>query len=161
MSEQQIQEIIETKYMPVIPLRGVTLLPGVLFHFDAGRDITMKAVKAAMKKDQFVVIVSQKDGSVEEPSSDDFHQVGTVATVKQIVRLSGKTMRVIVSGIQRAYVEGITSEDGYLSAHVTPFAETEVPSWNSIELEAILRSIKELFQLYYKARLECTFAQGN
>ena len=92
--------------LPLIPLRGLMVFPHMVLHFDVGRARSVAALEQAMVEDQQVFLVAQRDGDIEEPSTEDFCQVGTVAMIKQVLNLPGDTIRVLVEGRQRALLKG-------------------------------------------------------
>ena len=95
------------KKMPLVALRNMTVLPGMLIHFDVSRKFNIAALEAAMLDDQRVFLVMQRDPDVEEPKAEDLHEGGTAATVKQIMKLPGNLLRVRVSGVERGRVKGM------------------------------------------------------
>ena len=91
--------------MPLIALRNVAVLPGMLVHFDVNRKISIQAIEQAMKSDQMIFAVMQRDAAVEEPTSDDLYPVGCVARIKQIIKLPGNLVRVLITGEQRGELD--------------------------------------------------------
>ena len=82
--------------LPTIPLRGVSIFPGSVTHFDVGREKSIKALEIAMVNEQTIFLTTQKDPDVEQPSPEDYYEVGTIAEVKQMLRMPGEIMRVLV-----------------------------------------------------------------
>ena len=88
--------------LPVLPLRGIVVFPGCVTHFDVGRSRSARAVEEAMRADQMIFLVAQRDVQCDEPKKTDLYSVGTVAYVRQILRLPGDNMRILVEGKYRA-----------------------------------------------------------
>lgn len=104
---------VSTRTIPVIPLRGLVVFPYMMLHFDVGRQISLKALEQAMENDQLVLLLSQKDPKQEEPTPDDMYQFGTVAKVKQMLKLPSETSRILVEGLYRARVIRYLSTNPY------------------------------------------------
>lgn len=132
--------------MPLIPLRGITVFPNMIIHFDIGRDKSLKAIEAAMLKDEKILLVTQKDTSIEEPTLDELYEVGTIVSIKQIVKLKPPFLKVLVEGEKRAKVIEIT-EDEYMHAEIEEIEETIE---DNLEIEALMRTVGDLFENYAK-----------
>lgn len=104
---------VTKRTIPVIPLRGLVVFPYMMLHFDVGRQISLKALEEAMNSDQQVLLLAQKDPKQEEPSPEDLYQYGTVAKIKQMLKLPSETSRILVEGLSRAKVIGYVSVDPY------------------------------------------------
>ena len=100
----------ETQVMPAVALRGITILPDMIVHFDVSRKKSIRAIEEAMTKDQRIFLITQKDPKVEEPSEDDLYKIGTVAMIKQVAKAPKDMLRVLVEGMERA--ELMQLEDG-------------------------------------------------
>ncbi len=137
-----------TRKMPVVALRGMTILPGMLIHFDVNRSFSIAAVEEAMRTNQEVLLITQKDSEISEPEKEDFYQIGTVASVKQLIRMPGNLLRVMVSGIERGKLIDILSKDPYYLAEVESYLQ-EAIELTQQEREAMLRSIKDLLNAYF------------
>ena len=137
------------KVMPAIALRGTTILPDMIVHFDISRPESVKAVEEAMTQDQKIFLITQKDPQVENPGMNDLYKVGTVALVKQVVKLPKDVLRVLVEGVERAELVGLEEELSYLEAEIAGF-ETEEEKLSENVKEAMIRSMKEIFQAYCK-----------
>ncbi|MGN1140701.1 MAG: endopeptidase La [Oliverpabstia sp.] len=137
------------KVMPAIALRGTTILPDMIVHFDISREKSVKAVEEAMTQDQKIFLVTQKDPKVEEPTIDDLYKIGTVAMVKQVVKMPKGVLRVLVEGLERAELVELEEEIAYLEAEVAGF-ETEEQVLPDNLKEAMVRSIKDIFLVYCK-----------
>ncbi len=133
--------------MPVIALRGLTVFPNVLIHFDVAREISIKALEEAMSSGSPVFLVGQKDISEERPEEKDLYTVGTISNVRQILRTPGDNVRVMVEGVSRGGLERLTRTVPYLEAEVQPIPN-ERNERNSAKAEALIRSTYELFQQY-------------
>lgn len=132
--------------LPVIALRGTTILPEMIVHFDVSRTRSIKAVEAAMLKEQKVFLVTQKDPENENPGLLDLYKIGTVAYIKQVVKLPKDVLRVLVEGVSRAELLRLERENPYLEGQVGIIEEEDIEDHNV--KEAILRNIKESFHAY-------------
>jgi len=139
-------ELHDCDTIPVIALRGLTVFPNVLIHFDVARDISIKALEAAMKSGQPILLVGQKDIAVETPEASDLYTVGTVANVRQILRMPGDNIRVMVEGECRGMLLQLTQEEPYLKADVQRLEEQSFR--NNAKTEALMRATYDLFQTY-------------
>ena len=139
----------ETQVMPAVALRGITILPDMIVHFDVSRKKSIRAIEEAMTKDQRIFLITQKDSKVEDPSEDDLYKIGTVAMIKQVAKVPKDMLRVLVEGMERA--ELIQLEDGlsYLEAKVDVIEQEEENLPDTVK-EAMLRSMRELFGVYCK-----------
>ena len=133
--------------LPAIALRGTTILPDMIVHFDVSRGRSIKAIEAAMLHDQKIFLVTQKDPEVEKPELSELYQVGTVAYIKQVVKLPHDLLRVQVEGIERAELLGLEQEEPFLKAETALFEPDGAQYTKSLK-EAMFRSIQELFQRY-------------
>ena len=133
--------------LPAIALRGTTILPDMIVHFDVSRERSIKAIEAAMLHDQKIFLVTQKDPKVEKPELSELYQVGTVAYIKQVVKLPHDLLRVLVEGIERAELLGLEQEEPFLKAETALFEPDGAQYTKSLK-EAMFRSIQELFQRY-------------
>ncbi|HIX60311.1 MAG TPA: endopeptidase La [Candidatus Blautia gallistercoris] len=134
--------------LPAIALRGTTILPDMIVHFDISRARSVKAVEAAMLEDQKIFLVTQKNPEVEYPGQDEVYQIGVIAYVKQVVKLPQNILRVLVEGTERAQLLSFQEMEPYLKAEVARFPEEEEPVLNANMEEAMLRNMKELFHAY-------------
>ncbi len=142
----------ELRVMPAVALRGLVVFPDMFIHFDVGREKSINALKKAMDTDQEIFLVTQKDISVDDPDYSELYEIGVIATVKQVLKLPGKSgnVRVAVEGICRArLVEGINAGKGnYLKAMVFPITEPEVKIDSVDYAKALVRHSKDLFAEY-------------
>ena len=133
--------------LPAIALRGTTILPGMIVHFDVSRERSVKAIEAAMLHDQKIFLVTQIDPEVETPDLAGVYRVGTIAYIKQVVKLPHDLLRVLVEGIERAELLGLEQEEPFLKAETALFEPDGAQYTKSLK-EAMFRSIQELFQRY-------------
>jgi ATP-dependent Lon protease len=140
-------EPIQPVVLPALALRGLTVFPNMLIHFDVSRDASIKALDAAMSTSQPIFLVAQRDLSVEEPNFSDLYTVGTISNVRQILRLPGDTVRVMVEGISRGRLREITQLTPHLQASVdTVFSENR--GKYASRTEALIRQTYTLFEHY-------------
>lgn len=133
------------KSIPMVPLRGMTVLPREVIHFDVSRKKSIKAIQEVMAGDQKIFLVTQKQIEMEEVTREDLQDVGTIAEIKQIVKMPKKILRVLVTGKERAYLDGLDSTEPFYRADVTvtdryPYVEAE-----PVEQEAMLRTLRDVF----------------
>ena len=140
----------ETKILPVVALRGITVLPDMIVHFDVTREKSIQAVEKAMQGEQTVFLVAQQNSEVDEPEIEDLYKIGVTANIKQVIKLPTKTVRVMVEGLSRAEMLSLQTEEGCFMASVMELEEI-VPEFEEQETEAMLRNLKELFGVYGKA----------
>ena len=145
MTEQDNQTPVTA--MSVLALRGMTVFPNMLIHFDVGRDISVKALDEAMTSGSPIFLVAQKDLSVEAPKEADLCRVGTISNVRQILRLPENNMRVMVEGSARGRLSRLTQLTPYLAGEVEEIA-SESSLRNSAKTEALIRQTYELFGRY-------------
>jgi ATP-dependent Lon protease len=100
--------------LPLIPLRGITIFPYMVLHFDVGREKSILALEGAMLTEQRIFLTAQKDVKTEEPGEEDIFKTGTICNIKQILKLPGDTVRVLVEGESRAVLRKYISEDPFL-----------------------------------------------
>lgn len=139
----------EIKVMPLVALRNIAVLPGMLLHFDVNRKISIQAVEQAMKSDQMIFAVMQKDASVNEPTIDDLYQVGCVARIKQIIKLPGNLIRVLITGEKRGELDYLVSVSPYFSAQLTVTEQETSASFSAVEQRAMLGTLHDLLQVYF------------
>ncbi len=135
----------KTVNLPLIPLRGLSIFPYMVLHFDVGRKKSIKALEAAMAKDQRIFLTTQFDIDNDSPESTDFFKVGTVCKIKQMLKLPGDAIRVLVEGIQRGEVDAIVDEEPYFRVEIKTFLDsTDVDK----ETRALMRSAINAFEKY-------------
>ena len=133
--------------LPAIALRGTTILPGMIVHFDVSRERSVKAIEAAMLHDQKIFLVTQIDPEVESPDLAGVYHVGTIAYIKQVVKLPQNLLRVLVEGTGRATLVKFEQEFPFIRSEITPIDEEEMQMPEPV-MEAMHRSLKELFHKY-------------
>ncbi|EGT5079501.1 TPA: endopeptidase La [Clostridioides difficile] len=136
--------------LPLIPLRGLAIFPYMILNFDIGREISLKALDQAMMDEELIFLTSQKEAEVDEPGEEDFYHVGTICKVKQMVKLPGDTVRVLVEGVSRGRVKKIEQEDGYFRAVIEEivFDSDNLDSETEVEIEAFVRNVFDAFEEY-------------
>lgn len=134
--------------LPAIALRGTAILPGMIVHFDVSRERSVKAIEAAMLNDQKIFLVTQKDPEVETPEISDLYHVGTIAYIKQVVKLPKNLLRVLVEGTERAELLSFSQEAPFLESEVSVLSAEDEEEYPSAVREAMCRSLRELFQQF-------------
>ena len=130
--------------VPTVALRGLTIFPGILFHFDIGRPRSIRAIEEAMSKNQEVFLVTQRDISKDKPYEQDLYSMGTLCKVCQVLRVPGDSIRVLVEGISRARLNKITCEDPQLLSDITLVDDTPTNVISKRDI-AMMRKIKDMF----------------
>ena len=141
--------------IPAVALRGMTILPGMVAHFDISREKSLKAVEAAMKGDQKLFVVTQKDEEKEDPQKEDLYDVGLFAEVRQVVKLQNNIMRVLIEGMGRAEAYDYTAREEYLEARVVVYEEQDMDTEEALPRqarEAMVLSVQETFAKYAKVQ---------
>jgi len=133
-------EITEKK-LPLIPLRGISIFPHMVIHFDVGRDKSVQALEKSMMDDSMILLCTQINSKIEEPTVNDFYKVGTIAKVKQMLKLPGGSIRVLVEGINRGEVVEITSEEPYFEALTKEYSYDSLELEISQDIEAAMRLV--------------------
>ena len=133
--------------MPAVALRGLTILPGMIAHFDISRERSLRAVEEAMEQDQKIYIVTQRNVDSEDPTQEDLYQMGIVADIKQVVRLQNDVVRILVDGISRAALLGFTGNEKYLEAEIC-YCDSNADSLPEDLREAMLLGVREAFHRY-------------
>ena len=134
--------------LPVIALRGTTILPDMIVHFDVSRERSVKAIEAAMLHDQKIFLITQKDPEVETPGMTDLYKIGTIAYIKQVVKLPQNLLRVLVEGLRRGELLSIEQEFPYIQGEVSAIQVKDAEDLSPAVLEAMHRSLRELFHHY-------------
>jgi len=138
----------ETRSLPMVALRGLTIMPEMIVHFDVSRERSIAAIQQAMVEEQEIFLVAQKSIETENPGQDDVYETGTVASVKQLIKLSKKVVRVLVEGKNRAVLKKIEETDPYLRAEVEVLEEQEITIPDDLNAEAMMRGLKEIITEY-------------
>jgi len=137
----------KTKILPLLPLRGILVFPNMVLHLDVGRERSVNALEQAMVDDNKVLLVTQKEARVDDPAPGDIYSMGTIAQIKQMLKLPGGTIRVLVEGLSRAYVRDFVEADPFFKVHAEEVPEDTT---KSIEVEALMRSVIYQFEQYIK-----------
>ncbi|NLM52001.1 MAG: endopeptidase La [Firmicutes bacterium] len=135
------------KVLPLLPLRGILVFPNVVLHLDVGRERSVNALEQAMVEDNQILLVAQKEARIDEPTVDDIYTMGTIAQVKQLLKLPGGTIRVLVEGLSRAYIRNVIETEPYFKVEAE---EVEEDVAKTIEIEALMRSVIYQFEQYIK-----------
>lgn len=141
--------------MPVVALRGLTILPGMVLHFDVNRPKSVAAVEKAMVGDQRLFLVAQRHPEIVDPELGELYQVGTVAVVKQLVKLPGKVVRVLVEGLERGELLCLDSEEPALIGEIGSI-ETDGEELDYLTQEAMLRIVKDKLEEYGRVNPKIT-----
>lgn len=137
------------RVIPLIPLRGLFVFPYMVMHFDVGRDKSINALEQAMVNNSLIFLTSQKEAKVDMPSTEDFYHVGTVCKIKQMLKLPGDAIRVLVEGINRGRITEVLKEEPYFEVEIEEFIyDTEKEK--DKETEAMMRLVLEAFEEYVK-----------
>ena len=139
------------KNIPVVALRGMTILPSMITHFDISREKSVKAVEAAMLRDQRLVVLTQKSPETQDPGMKDLYKIGTLVTVKQIMKLPQNIFRVLAEGLERVEVMDLDVADGCLVADAATFSEEELALPDEKNQEAMVQTLRTIFQDYCQA----------
>lgn len=141
------KKIMKRQILPVLPLRGITVFPHMTVHFDVGRSKSVRAIGEAMRNHQLIFLVTQIDATIEEPDENGMYKVGTIAIIRQILRLPGDAIRVLVEGISRAEVADFIQTEPYFEAEVCE--KVFMPSkQNKAEDKALMRKTLSVFEEY-------------
>ena len=133
--------------MPAVALRGLTILPGMIAHFDVSRERSLRAIEEAMEQDQRIYLVTQSNVDREDPTQEDLYRMGIVADIKQVVRLQNDVVRILVDGISRAKLLGFTGRKEYLEAEIC-CCDSNADSLPEDLKEAMLLGVREAFHRY-------------
>lgn len=134
--------------IPIVALRGMAILPGMLIHFDINRPKSIEAVENAMDNNQMVLLLTQRDSDIEEPEQKDLYEIGTLAQIKQLIKLPGDILRVLVSGTERAKLESLEIDKSYLIGEIKVLEDKSKGQLSALEQEAMIRGLKDIFELY-------------
>ena len=144
---QGSKSVSKKKVLPLLPLRGLTVFPHMILTFDVGREKSINALDEAMMNNQLIFLTTQKDAKVDSPDVDDIYKAGTISRVKQLLRLPGNTIRVLVEGLNRAEVRKYVQTEPFFIAEVV---ERNIPAdrKKSIMDEALRRKVISTFEDY-------------
>ncbi|MGZ9585154.1 endopeptidase La [Paenibacillus marinisediminis] len=138
-------KLAKGRTLPLLPLRGLLVYPSMVLHLDVGRDKSVKALEHAMMEDQMLLLCSQSETSVEEPTTEDIYQVGTMAKVRQMLRLPNSTIRVLVEGVSRAEIMEYVSNEEFFEVQVQVIDDIND---KTAEIEALMRTLLAQFESY-------------
>lgn len=143
------------KQLPTVALRGLTILPGMVAHFDVSREKSIKAVEEAMMDEQEIFLLTQKNPEEEEPMAENLYSIGLVAEIKQVIKMPNDLVRVLVEGIERAELNCFTETEEYLLAEVIRFTEDGLEDIPENAREAMIRCLEEKYEQF------CTYNSKN
>jgi ATP-dependent Lon protease len=139
----------DIKRLPLLPLRGLTIFPYMVLHFDVGRPKSIAALEAAMVNDQEIFLSSQVDSKIDEPDQNEIYEVGTIAKIKQMLKLPGDTIRVLVEGLERGKILDYVKDEPYYEVDLmTPIKYNYRDM--ELEMEAVARSVLSVFEKFVK-----------
>lgn len=138
----------------VIPLRGLTIFPYMVIHFDVGRDKSIKALEEAMLQNQKIFLTTQKNIETDDPNIDEIHDIGTLCKVKQMLKLPGDTIRVLVEGLSRAKIKDMIQESPYIKVTIEEYPDYDFEI--DQECEALKRSVLQTFERYVELNVKIT-----
>ena len=133
---------------PVVPVRGVCIIPEMVVHFDVERKSSVEAIKAGMLADEKIFLVTQKDAQMERPTQEELYTTGTIAKVNQVLKMPGNILRVMVTGLSRGELLSFNSDSEYFSGEVREKAFPEEDALSAEEREVMMRSLKDHFAEY-------------
>lgn len=145
----EMKKTIKKQALPLLPLRGLTVFPYMILTFDVGREKSIKALDEAMINNQLIFLVTQKDAKNDAPEEEDIYRVGTISRVKQLLRLPGDTIRVLVEGVSRAEISELVQTEPFFVAEVTEKIMT-LDEAHRVESEALKRRVLSIFEEYVK-----------
>ncbi|MDV2885829.1 endopeptidase La [Alkalihalophilus pseudofirmus] len=134
--------------IPLLPLRGLLVFPSMVLHLDVGRAKSVQALEFAMNEDEEILLSTQKEISIDEPTEDEIYSIGTIAKIKQLLKLPNGTVRIHVEGLYRAEIEQYVENAEFLEVDISPL--TEEQKERTTETQAIMRSLLEMFEQYTK-----------
>jgi ATP-dependent Lon protease len=135
------------KVLPLLPLRGILVFPYMVIHLDVGRDKSVQAIEETMAGDRMIFLATQKEAQTDDPGEEDIFQIGTVAEVKQLLKLPGGTIRILVEGLSRARINNYLIDEPYFKVEVEQYSEDFI---KTTEVEALMRSLVYQFEQYVK-----------
>ncbi|MDF2615954.1 MAG: lonA, partial [Sedimentibacter sp.] len=137
----------ENRNLPLIPIRGIGIFPDTVIHFDIGREKSINALEEAMLEDSDIFLTVQKEADIDSPKEDDFYEVGVICKIKQMIKMPGDNIRVLVEGIRRAKIVSITQEEPYFEVVLDEYIYNfELPLDDS--MEAMVRLTMDNFEEY-------------
>ena len=146
MLSNQITE--QVRDIPLLPLRGVLVFPYMVIHLDVGREKSINAIEEAMITDKELFLATQKEAQTDDPGEQDIYEIGTIAEIKQVLKMPGGTMRVLVEGLRRAKIERYLENDFLFRVRVREIWED--PVQKNSEIEALTRTLIYQFEQYVR-----------
>ena len=143
-----MKNIVPETANPVLPLRDIVVFPNMIVPLFVGRTKSIKALETAEKHQKEILLVSQKDANVDEPSESDIYKIGTLASILQLLKLPDGTVKVLVEGIERAEISNFLENDLFFEANTLPLIETKEDKKN--EIDALIRTSVRQFEQYIK-----------
>ncbi len=137
----------QTRELAMLPLRGLIVFPNMVIHLDVGRQRSMKALDEAMLQENQIILVAQKEAKTNEPEIEDLYRIGTIANIKQTLKLPGGTLRVLVEGLHRVRIDEFLQTEPFFKVRITEFDPEED---KTKEVEALMRHVLEQFEQYIK-----------
>src|SRR5690606_25549169 len=137
----------QKRIVPLLPLRGLVVFPTTVMHLDVGRDKSVQALERAMMNENYIFLSAQKEVSIDEPTEEEIYKMGTLAHVKQMLKLPNGTIRVLVEGLHRGKIEQFIDNDEYYEVEIQVFDAEEQ---KDAEVEALERMVLDLFEQYIK-----------
>ena len=148
------------RVLPALALRGMTILPDMVVHFDVSRNKSKKAIEQAMIQDQKIFLITQKDSQVDDPEQEELYKMGVIASVKQVIKLPHNLLRILVEGEEKAELCHLEQEEGYLMAEVVRFEEEPEELQEDVR-EAMFRTLTEHFSQYCQVNSKLGKAGGG
>ncbi|MGA9174499.1 MAG: LON peptidase substrate-binding domain-containing protein, partial [Thermoactinomyces sp.] len=138
----------EERILPLLPLRGLIVFPTMVLHLDVGRERSVRALEKAMVDDHnLILLATQREVHIEEPTQEEIYQVGTVAKVRQMLKLPNGTIRVLVEGLKRARIEEYVGDD---ECYIVRYRELEGQEEGGQDIEALMRAVLDHFEQYLR-----------
>lgn len=134
--------------LPAVALRGMVILPGMMVHFDISRPRSIHAVEQAMMEDEKIFLVAQRDPDTDEPAQEELYHIGTIAHIKQVIKMQGGVIRVLVEGAERAELGELLDEENYLKVQAIRFDPEEMEELSELAKQGMLRGVQETFARY-------------
>ncbi|WP_100405023.1 endopeptidase La [Bacillus solitudinis] len=141
-------DINEKRHIPLLPLRGLLVFPTMLLHLDVGRTKSVLALEQAMNEGQEILLSTQKEISIDDPKEEEIYQIGTLAKVKQLLKLPNGTVRIHVEGLHRAKIDSFVKNEDYLKVEISVLEEKD--GYQTAEIKAIIRNLLKMFEQYSK-----------
>ena len=149
------------KILPAVALRGLTVFPNMVISFPVGRETSLNSIDTAEREKSKIFLVKQIDEKVESPAMEDLHDVGTVAVIKQVLKLPGSTAHVIVEGVSRAYIDGFFEEDGCMRAEIEEMQTRDASAYkNNPNVKALMKVASEYYDEYIRLTSKQTVAES-